>query len=123
MYDAALAGVAGLGRIKRSKTQWLRLKADVMADWVLCSDNRWYHPKISEQAIVVWKRLEHERKQRERSALRTSKTRDEARTIRTALSKLGIQSSSQQSLHELRGLALADRKSVVEGQSVYVRVD
>src|SRR3546814_6812650 len=99
MYDAALAVLAGLGRIKRSKTQWLRLKADVMADWVLCSDNRWYHPKISEQAIVVWKRLEHERKQRERSALRTSKTRDEARTIRTALSKLDRKSTRLNSSH------------------------
>tara|TARA_R110000850_G_C9986233_1_gene466510 strand:- start:2211 stop:3305 length:1095 start_codon:yes stop_codon:yes gene_type:complete len=106
--DAALAVMAGLGRTKRSMSQWLKMKGGVLADWVLCEDNRWYHQKVAEQALAVWERRLQESAQRKRSAQRTSKTREEARTIRAALSELGVKTNSLQPLHELRELALAN---------------
>lgn len=106
--DHALSVLAGLGRTKRSMTQWLRLRSVVLADWVLCDDGRWYHPKVAEQAIAVWERKQQEDSQRKRSAHRTSKTREEARAIRAALAELNIKTHSLQPLHELRELALAN---------------
>lgn len=104
--DALLAALSGLGRTKRALTQWLRIKGSVLADWVLCDDGRLYHPKVCEQAVQVWQRLEGERKQRERSAQRTHKTRQEARAIRDALKAQGVPTSSLASLNELRRLAV-----------------
>lgn len=103
--DVLLAALSGLGRTKRSMTHWHRIKEAVLAEWVLCDDGRFYHPKICEQAIQVWQRMEKERRQRERSAQRTYKSRKEARSIRAALKALSVQTSSLTSLNELRRIA------------------
>lgn len=104
--DAALAVLAGLGRSKRALSQWFRVKSEVLSDWVLCSDGRLYHPQVSEQAVAIWKKEEQEQVKRERTAARTSKTRDEARRLRKALSDRGIKTHSQLSLGHLRKIAI-----------------
>lgn len=46
--DRELAGLAGFGRFV---AEWLKIKADVMAGFVLCADGRWYHPVVAEKAL------------------------------------------------------------------------
>ena len=37
-----------------SPERWPEVKADVMRGWVLCSDNRLYHPTVVERAVEAW---------------------------------------------------------------------
>ena len=37
-----------------SPERWPEVKAEAMRGWVLCSDNRFYHPTVIEKAIDAW---------------------------------------------------------------------
>lgn len=50
--DFVLAEWAGLGR--RNTDGWRSIKSEVMQPWILCSDDRWYHPTLSEVACNAW---------------------------------------------------------------------
>lgn len=64
--DIDLADWAGFGRDVQS---WLKVKAEVMAPWVICTDGRWYHPTLCEVVMDAWERLgEARRKAREKKA-------------------------------------------------------
>ena len=49
--DGALAGLAGYRRDPRG---WLKVKANALRGFVLCSDGRLYHPVICDLAIKAW---------------------------------------------------------------------
>lgn len=49
--DRVLAKLAGFGRVV---DEWLKIKAEAMHGWVMCSDGRWYHPVICEKANEAW---------------------------------------------------------------------
>lgn len=57
--DHDLADYAGFGR---DVDAWLRVKDEIMAPWVLCSDDRYYHPKLAEVALSVWSENEGNRR-------------------------------------------------------------
>ena len=50
--DHLLSDWAGFGR--RDLAAWLAVKDEVMGAWTLCSDGRWYHPTLSEVALLAW---------------------------------------------------------------------
>ena len=50
--DYLLSDWAGFGR--RDLSAWLAVKDEVMGAWTLCSDGRWYHPTLSEVALMAW---------------------------------------------------------------------
>ena len=54
--DRVLAGFSGAG------ARWAQVRDMAMRGFVLCSDNRWYHPILCEDAVIAW------RKKRERKA-------------------------------------------------------
>lgn len=76
--DVALSEAAGFGR--RDLTEWLSVKVDVMKAWVLCSDGRWYHPKLAEVAIEAWdltadsRRRDREKKRRKRERIKNEQS-------------------------------------------------
>lgn len=49
--DVALARLAELGRDVKS---WRKLRAMALHGWVLCSDDRWYHPVVAEKVLEAW---------------------------------------------------------------------
>lgn len=49
--DRALATLAGFGRVVR---EWQKVREEVLQEWVLCSDDRYYHPEQAEKAISAW---------------------------------------------------------------------
>ena len=59
--DRILAHLSGAG------PRWKRMKGMALHGWTLCSDNRWYHPVVSEKALDAWK---HRVAQRERAQRR-----------------------------------------------------
>lgn len=46
---------------------WRSIKEKVMHGWVLCSDNRWYHPTVCEKAAQAWARKVQQRARTERA--------------------------------------------------------
>lgn len=43
-----------LADYSRTGARWTRIKAEVLAEWVECSDGRLYHPDIARAATSVW---------------------------------------------------------------------
>jgi hypothetical protein len=58
--DDELADAAGFGFDAEA---FIAVKAEVLAPWVLCSDGRWYHPTVCEQALEAWGRVSERRQQ------------------------------------------------------------
>lgn len=52
---------------------WLKVKDEVLRDFVLCSDGRLYHPSLSEKAIKAWGA---KRNQQNRTAAATAKRKE-----------------------------------------------
>lgn len=50
--DAVLARFAMLDMLT-----WLEIRDAVLGPWVLCSDNRWYHPVVAEKAENSWAKM------------------------------------------------------------------
>lgn len=60
--DNLLSEYAGYGVMVKA---WKRVKAQAMRGFVLCSDERWYHPTVAEVALMGWKeRVRNREKQR-----------------------------------------------------------
>lgn len=72
--DAQLAHLAGFGRDLRS---WKRVRQTALHGFVLCADQRWYHPVVAEKAIEAGDRRDQFRARRTRDA-------DRLRAWRTA---------------------------------------
>ncbi|MBU2741466.1 YdaU family protein [Acidithiobacillus albertensis] len=49
--DKQLGLLAGYGRFFKA---FQKVKESALQDWILCSDNRWYHPEIAEVVLRVW---------------------------------------------------------------------
>ncbi|CAO3445795.1 hypothetical protein [Azospirillum argentinense] len=69
--DSELAGFAGFGRVIK---EWMKVKAGAMSGWVLCSDNRWYHPVVAERALEAWDSIRMQEWKRECDRIRKENT-------------------------------------------------
>ncbi|MBX3653221.1 MAG: DUF1376 domain-containing protein [Ramlibacter sp.] len=49
--DRVLANLAGYGRVVR---EWQKVREGSLRGWVLCSDNRLYHPVVADKAREAW---------------------------------------------------------------------
>ena len=49
--DKTLSTLAGYGRVVK---EWEKVKDEALYGWVLCDDNRWYHPVVCEVAMESW---------------------------------------------------------------------
>lgn len=105
--DGLLMAMCGWGR-KASLDEWLRIKKGVLADWVLCSDDRYYHPMIAEKALVAWKDRSGSRGLRAGSdaatpLTRVQKLRHEHKAMRVALKQFyGVTMRSTASIDAVR---------------------
>lgn len=50
-WIAKQAGYASRGKIAK---EWAAVRDGAMRNWVLCADDRWYHPVVSEKARDAW---------------------------------------------------------------------
>ena len=51
-WIAKHAGYSARGRIDPA---WKTVRDGAMRSWILCSDDRWYHPVVAEKAIEAWR--------------------------------------------------------------------
>lgn len=49
--DRILSNLAGFGRVVK---EWEKFKDEALHGWVLCDDNRYYHPVVCEKALESW---------------------------------------------------------------------
>jgi len=49
--DRILSNLAGFGRVVK---EWEKFKDEALRGWVLCDDNRYYHPVVCEKALESW---------------------------------------------------------------------
>jgi hypothetical protein len=64
-----------LARLSGAGSRWSRLKLSAMDGWVLCSDNRWYHPAVAAWVVDEWRLSQA---QSSRAAKRWAKVRADA---------------------------------------------
>jgi len=72
--DRQLGFLAGCGRDVKG---FLKVKERALSGWILCSDDRWYHPVIARTALRAWS-------QKQDSDARKGKRREAARTAANA---------------------------------------
>lgn len=70
--DVWLAHYVGFGRDVEA---WRSIKAAVLSPWILCSDNRFYHPTLAQIAIEQMALLTRKDRDRKHAALRKAKSR------------------------------------------------
>lgn len=73
--DDDLAEAAGYGMDVES---FLKVKDEIMSCWVLCSDNRFYHPMVCEVAMDTWDKMSERRK---KDAARKAASRARVRSV------------------------------------------
>lgn len=49
--DRILSNLAGFGRVVK---EWEKFKEESLRGWILCDDNRYYHPVVCEKAVESW---------------------------------------------------------------------
>jgi hypothetical protein len=53
--DRMLAKYAGYLSRGKIDPAWNKIRDGAMRNWILCSDNRYYHPVVAEKALTAWK--------------------------------------------------------------------
>lgn len=105
--DILLMAMCGWGR-KAPLDDWKRIKTGVLRDWLLCSDGRYYHPVIAEEALSAWQSRSRARGLRvvgdaATPLNRVQKLRHEHKTLRIALQQFyGITMRSTAAIDAVR---------------------
>lgn len=71
--DRILASFSGAGR------RWPKIRAMAMRGFVLCSDDRWYHKVLAEEAVDAWEKRIVYRAEQERNTEKLRKWREKKR--------------------------------------------
>jgi len=69
-----------LEELSRSKN-WKRVKAGAMRGWILCSDNRWYHPVVAEKALAALPGREEFNSKKSADAERKAREREDRKAL------------------------------------------
>ncbi|EIK94031.1 putative cytoplasmic protein [Pseudomonas sp. M47T1] len=96
--DRILAHLSGTG------SRWKKVKTMALRGWVLCSDNRLYHPVIAEKAMAAWHERVEYRDKRENEAERQRRHREDHKALRARLREFGVTvpyNTSMASLQEM----------------------
>lgn len=92
-----------LEHLSRSKT-WKKVRARAMHGWVLCSDDRFYHPTLAPLAIDAWSRREEFREVLENKETRQDRWRKRCKELSDQLRALGITPPKGAGLEKLETL-------------------
>jgi hypothetical protein len=114
--DVVLMRLVGLGRDAKT---WKRVKAGAMRGFILCSDGRYYHPVVAEQALQAWGGRVTFQTERSAAAERQARWREDQKKMCARLRELGItppEKASKATLNAL--LETHDPLHVAEGDRV-----
>ncbi len=114
--DRMLAELAGYGTWPGAVRAWRRIKKTVLAEWVLCSDGRWWHPFLAGRVAAAWNRMQEDRWEAEKARI----TRAHQRACKAARALDQAQPDApkmppQPSFVEVREVVLSGGVAATEG--------
>jgi uncharacterized protein YdaU (DUF1376 family) len=102
--DRVLAHLAGV-----SASKWSKLRDMAMKNWVLCSDNRYYHPVVTEQASAAWMLIDSSRQKKTDANTRKAEERAFRSSAFRELKEKGIALPWHTGTQELRRIYDANK--------------
>ncbi|MFM9922732.1 DUF1376 domain-containing protein [Variovorax sp. H27-G14] len=106
-----------------SAKSWKKVREMAMRGWVLCSDDRYYHPLIAEYVLEAWGRREDFREVRETKETRQQRWRDKVKQLSGLLRAAGITPPAGASLEKLTSLCVTHVDGFVDAQASTGRRD
>lgn len=94
-----------LAHLSGNAEKWKRIKEGAMRGWILCSDDRWYHPVVAEKALAALPGREEFNHKRSAEAERKAREREDRKALFELLKRHGITPDWNVSTKALRGLA------------------
>lgn len=94
-----------LAHLSGNAAKWKRIKAGAMRGWILCSDDRWYHPVVAEKVLAALPGREEFNHKRSAEAERKAREREDRKVLFEALRGHGIVPDWNVSTKALRALA------------------
>jgi hypothetical protein len=94
-----------LAHLSGNAEKWKRIKAGAMRGWILCSDDRWYHPVVAEKALAALPGREEFNSKKSAEAERKAREREDRKALFEALKGHGVTPDWNVSTKALRGLA------------------
>lgn len=94
-----------LAHLSGNAERWKRIKTGAMRGWILCSDDRWYHPVVAEKVLAALPGREEFNSKKSAEAERKSRERDDRKALFEALKGHGIVPDWNVSTKVLRGMA------------------
>ncbi|MDF2493277.1 DUF1376 domain-containing protein [Sphingomonas sp.] len=85
--DAVLMRLIGLGRDLKT---WKKHRRGALRGFVLCSDDRYYHPFVADLALTAWASRNASETERSAAAERQARWREEQQRMSARLRELGI---------------------------------
>jgi hypothetical protein len=87
-----------------SSKSWKKVRAMAMRGWTLCSDDRYYHPLITEYVLEAWERREDFREVKTNKETRQQRWREKVKHLSGLLRSAGVTPPMNPSLKELLSL-------------------
>lgn len=94
-----------LAHLSGNAAKWKRIKAGAMRGWILCSDDRWYHPVVAEKALAALPGREEFNHKRSAEAERKAREREDRKALFEVLRSHGVVPDWNVSTKALRTLA------------------
>lgn len=94
-----------LAHLSGNAERWKRIKTGAMRGWILCSDDRWYHPVVAEKALTALPGREEFNNKKSAEAERKSRERDDRKALFEALKGHGVIPDWNVSTKVLRSMA------------------
>ena len=93
-----------LAKLSQSE-HWKKVKDGAMRGWILCSDDRWYHPVVAEKALAALPGREEFNSRKSADAERKAREREDRKALFEILRGHGVVPDWNVSTKVLRGLA------------------
>ena len=94
-----------LAHLSGNAAKWKRIKEGAMRGWILCSDDRWYHPVVAEKALAALPGREEFNHKRSAEAERKAREREDRKALFELLRGHGVVPDWNVSTKALRALA------------------
>jgi hypothetical protein len=94
-----------LAHLSGNAAKWKRIKAGAMRGWILCSDDRWYHPVVAEKALAALPGREEFNHKKSADAERKERERKDRKALFEVLKRHGVTPDWNVSTKTLRGMA------------------
>ena len=92
---------------------WAAVKKIALHGWVLCSDNRYYHPVIAEAVNRAWVKRQEFNQARENANERKRQQREQREAMFAALRKIGVVPDFNIKMDSLRSICKSNNIDIV----------